>query len=74
MFVLFALHPRRLADFLSQHCAQTLLEFNGGSSCVQVYVNQHDFFINNGREGRTGEDTRLYAHLLVSSRLALTEV
>lgn len=33
-----------------QHCAQTLLEFNGGASCVQVYVNQHDFFINNVRE------------------------
>ena len=32
-----------------QHCAQTLLEFNGGASCVQVYVNQHDFFINRVR-------------------------
>lgn len=33
-----------------QHCAQTLLDFNGGTSCVQVYVNQHDFFINKIRE------------------------
>lgn len=33
-----------------QHCAQTLLDFNGGASCVQVYVNQHDFFINRVRE------------------------
>lgn len=35
---------------LFQHCAQTLLDFNGGASCVQVYVNQHDFFINRVRE------------------------
>ncbi|KAJ3279781.1 Exocyst complex component 5 [Borealophlyctis nickersoniae] len=27
-------------------CAKTLLDFNGGASCVQAYVNQHDFFIN----------------------------
>ncbi|WVO14134.1 hypothetical protein L204_101765 [Cryptococcus depauperatus] len=27
------------------HCAQTLLNFNGGASCTQLYVNQHDFFI-----------------------------
>ncbi|POV99427.1 hypothetical protein PSTT_13798, partial [Puccinia striiformis] len=31
------------------HCAQTLLEFNGGSSCIQIYVNQHDFFISRDR-------------------------
>ena len=43
-----------------QHCAQTLLEFNGGASCVQVYVNQHDFFISNSREGRVADDTTLY--------------
>ncbi|KAG9317495.1 exocyst complex component Sec10-like protein [Chiua virens] len=33
-----------------KHCAQTLLDFNGGTSCVQVYVNQHDFFMNKTRE------------------------
>jgi hypothetical protein len=22
------------------------LDFNGGHSCVQIYVNQHDFFIS----------------------------
>ncbi|KZT72555.1 exocyst complex component Sec10 [Daedalea quercina L-15889] len=38
---------------MMHHCAQTLLDFNGGASCVQVYVNQHDFFINRVRE--TGE-------------------
>ncbi|KAG0304479.1 Exocyst complex component 5 [Dissophora globulifera] len=27
------------------HCAKALLEFNGGHSCVQIYVNQHDFFM-----------------------------
>ncbi|KAI8919589.1 exocyst complex component Sec10-domain-containing protein [Entophlyctis helioformis] len=26
--------------------ARTLLDFNGGNSCVQTYVNQHAFFIN----------------------------
>lgn len=48
-----------------QHCAKTLLEFNGGASCIQVYVNQHDFFISNGREGRTGDDAQLCVHPLV---------
>lgn len=32
-----------------QHCAKVLLDFNGGQSCVQVYVNQHDFFISKDR-------------------------
>lgn len=31
-----------------------LLEFNGGTSCVQVYVNQHDFFISRDRVGAGG--------------------
>ncbi|KAJ1981313.1 Exocyst complex component 5 [Dimargaris verticillata] len=26
-------------------CARALIEFNGGASCVQTYVNQHDFFM-----------------------------
>jgi len=30
---------------LLKHCAKALLEFNGGHSCVQIYVNQHDFFM-----------------------------
>lgn len=33
--------PRMMA-----HCATVLQDFNGGMSCVQVYVNQHDFFIS----------------------------
>lgn len=42
-----------------QHCAQTLLDFNGGASCVQVYVNQHDFFINQVHEDPKSEDTTM---------------
>ncbi|KAE9410120.1 exocyst complex component Sec10 [Gymnopus androsaceus JB14] len=45
---------------MMHHCAQTLLEFNGGSSCIQVYVNQHDFFINNVRESKQVEDSLLW--------------
>ncbi|KAJ1989839.1 Exocyst complex component 5 [Dimargaris cristalligena] len=26
-------------------CARALIEFNGGASCVQTYVNQHEFFM-----------------------------
>ena len=44
-----------------QHCAQTLLDFNGGASCVQVYVNQHDFFINRVRADEN-IDNNLCAH------------
>ena len=47
-----------------QHCAQTLLDFNGGASCVQVYVNQHDFFINRVRETKTSNDSVLYVFIL----------
>ncbi|KAL7418599.1 Exocyst complex component 5 [Cryptotrichosporon argae] len=36
--------PRMMA-----HCAKTLQDFNGGQSCVQIYVNQHDFFISKDR-------------------------
>ncbi|GBE80010.1 hypothetical protein SCP_0212120 [Sparassis crispa] len=46
MLHLFDRAYRRGDPKMMHHCAQTLLEFNGGASCVQVYVNQHDFFIN----------------------------
>jgi hypothetical protein len=39
-----------------QHCAQTLLDFNGGASCVQAYVNQHDFFINRVQKDMESDD------------------
>ncbi|KAF8515003.1 exocyst complex protein [Gautieria morchelliformis] len=44
-------HEYVAKNFLTfrQHCAQTLLDFNGGASCVQIYVNQHDFFISRNR-------------------------
>ncbi|KXS21231.1 exocyst complex component Sec10 [Gonapodya prolifera JEL478] len=31
------------------YCAKTLYDFNGGSSCVQAYVNQHEFFIDRAK-------------------------
>ncbi|KAH9482765.1 Exocyst complex component SEC10 [Psilocybe cubensis] len=46
---------------MMHHCAQTLLEFNGGASCVQVYVNQHDFFINNVRDEPAPTDNLLWS-------------
>ncbi|KAK9897374.1 exocyst complex component Sec10 [Cystobasidium minutum MCA 4210] len=39
------------------HCAKVLLDFNGGQSCVQVYVNQHDFFITRSRIADSGAIT-----------------
>lgn len=36
------------------HIAQVLQNFNGGQSCVQIYVNQHDFFISKDRIGEAG--------------------
>lgn len=38
-----------LAYLGAQHCAKTLLDFNGGQSCISIYVNQHDFFISKDR-------------------------
>ncbi|KAL0949322.1 hypothetical protein HGRIS_009397 [Hohenbuehelia grisea] len=63
MLYLFDRCYRRGDPKMMQHCAQTLLEFNGGSSCVQVYVNQHDFFINRVREKNQAEDTLLWKML-----------
>ncbi|KAJ7490369.1 exocyst complex protein [Mycena galericulata] len=60
MLNLFDRCYRRGDPKMMHHCAQTLLEFNGGASCVQVYVNQHDFFINHVRETKPTEDTLLW--------------
>ncbi|CAM0136693.1 Exocyst complex component 5 [Umbelopsis sp. WA50703] len=38
-----------------EHSAKVLFEFNGGSSCIQTYVNQHEFFISNLRISETNE-------------------
>ncbi|KAG9030353.1 Exocyst complex component 5 [Tulasnella sp. JGI-2019a] len=47
---------------MMKHCALTLLEFNGGASCIQIYVNQHDFFISKSRvnEENSIEETHLW--------------
>ncbi|KAG8218675.1 exocyst complex component Sec10-like protein [Butyriboletus roseoflavus] len=50
MLYLFDKCYRKGDPKMMHHCAQTLLDFNGGTSCVQVYVNQHDFFMNKIRE------------------------
>ncbi|KAL4081589.1 exocyst complex component Sec10-like protein [Scleroderma yunnanense] len=50
MLYLFDRCYRKSDPKMMHHCAQTLLDFNGGGSCVQVYVNQHDFFINKVRD------------------------
>ncbi|KAJ1981881.1 Exocyst complex component 5 [Dimargaris xerosporica] len=39
-------------------CARALIEFNGGASCVQTYVNQHDFFMKMAEDQLTlAQDT-----------------
>lgn len=53
MLKLFDKSYRKGDPKMMAHCAQTLLAFNGGASCMQVYVNQHDFFISKDRIGGT---------------------
>ncbi|KAI0637961.1 exocyst complex protein [Trametes polyzona] len=62
MLHLFDRAYRRGDPKMMHHCAQTLLDFNGGASCVQVYVNQHDFFINRVAES-TAIDDQLWGEL-----------
>ncbi|KAF9268169.1 exocyst complex component Sec10 [Marasmius fiardii PR-910] len=63
MLNLFDRCYRRGDPKMMHHCAQTLLEFNGGNSCIQVYVNQHDFFINNVREAKEIQDNHLWERI-----------
>ncbi|OAX43988.1 hypothetical protein K503DRAFT_765321 [Rhizopogon vinicolor AM-OR11-026] len=42
------------------YCAHTLLDFNGGASCVQIYVNQHDFSLNKVRDTADHNDDLLW--------------
>ncbi|KAI0284271.1 exocyst complex component Sec10 [Russula aff. rugulosa BPL654] len=63
MLHLFDRHYRKGDPKMMHHCAQTLLDFNGGASCVQVYVNQHDFFINRVQKNIESEDTVLWRSL-----------
>ncbi|KAH9927166.1 exocyst complex component Sec10 [Epithele typhae] len=61
MLHLFDRAYRRGDPKMMHHCAQTLLDFNGGASCVQVYVNQHDFFISRVRaEGTPNIDPHIW--------------
>ncbi|EGO02145.1 hypothetical protein SERLA73DRAFT_104486 [Serpula lacrymans var. lacrymans S7.3] len=60
MLYLFDRCYRKGDPKMMHHCAQTLLDFNGGASCVQVYVNQHDFFINKIRENPDYSDAALW--------------
>ncbi|KAI0268316.1 exocyst complex component Sec10 [Gloeopeniophorella convolvens] len=60
MLYLFDRCYRKGDPKMMHHCAQTLLDFNGGASCVQVYVNQHDFFINRVQKNMESDDTTLW--------------
>ncbi|KAI0004964.1 exocyst complex component Sec10 [Russula compacta] len=63
MLYLFDKCYRKGDPKMMHHCAQTLLDFNGGASCVQVYVNQHDFFINRVQKNTDSDDTILWRSL-----------
>lgn len=49
MLKLFDKYYRRSDPKMMFHIAQVLQSFNGGVSCIQIYVNQHDFFISKDR-------------------------
>lgn len=49
MLKLFDKYYRRSDPKLMSHIAHVLQRFNGGMSCIHIYVNQHDFFISKDR-------------------------
>ncbi|MCO5590018.1 hypothetical protein L7F22_043987 [Adiantum nelumboides] len=49
MLKLFDRFYRKSDPKMMSHIAKVLQSFNGGVSCVQIYVNQHDFFISKDR-------------------------
>ncbi|KAG8682995.1 Exocyst complex component 5, partial [Ceratobasidium sp. 394] len=63
MLKLFDRYYRKGDPKMMARCAQTLLEFNGGSSCVQMYVNQHDFFISENRPQQPDDASPLWQTL-----------
>ncbi|QRV72577.1 exocyst complex component Sec10 [Ceratobasidium sp. AG-Ba] len=63
MLKLFDRYYRKGDPKMMARCAQTLLEFNGGSSCVQMYVNQHDFFISENRVQQPDDGSPLWQSL-----------
>ncbi|CAO1615975.1 unnamed protein product [Sympodiomycopsis kandeliae] len=54
MLKLFDKFYRKSDPRMMGHIARVLQNFNGGQSCVQIYVNQHDFFISKDRVGEAG--------------------
>lgn len=55
MLKLFDRFYRKSDPKMMSHIAKVLQSFNGGHSCVQIYVNQHDFFISKDRVGQRRE-------------------
>lgn len=55
MLKLFDRFYRKSDPKMMSHIAKVLQSFNGGHSCVQIYVNQHDFFISKNRVGQRQE-------------------
>ena len=49
MLRLFDKYYRRSDPKMMSHIAHVLQRFNGGMSCINIYVNQHDFFISKHR-------------------------
>lgn len=53
MLRLFDKYYRRSDPKMMSHIAHVLQRFNGGMSCINIYVNQHDFFISKHRIAET---------------------
>lgn len=62
MLKLFDRFYRKSDPKMMSHIAKVLQNFNGGHSCVQIYVNQHDFFISKDRVGqrRDVEESKIW--------------
>ena len=54
MLKLFDKYYRRSDPKMMSHIAHVLQRFNGGMSCINIYVNQHDFFISKDRVDEAG--------------------
>nr|CDI51276.1 related to exocyst complex 100 kDa component [Melanopsichium pennsylvanicum 4] len=65
MLKLFDKFYRRSDPKMMSHIAKVLQGFNGGASCVQIYVNQHDFFISKDRVGEANriELSEIWVHM-----------
>lgn len=53
MLKFFDKYYRRSDPKMMGHIANVLQRFNGGMSCINIYVNQHDFFISKDRLAET---------------------